>query len=377
MKREYLKHLLTLLVASFTSLSANAYDAYIDGIYYNLDANTQQATVTHKGEDSYSGMGSYSGSVTIPSTIENNGVTYGVTMIEAFAFYKCSGLASVIIPSSVTSIGSSAFSGCSSLTSIDISSSVTKIGENAFYYCTSLTTMIIPASVTAIGARAFQSCYRLHTIYCLNPTPPTCGYEMFICNDYVRDKYDVYTYATLHVPMGSQEVYSGAYEWRYFNKIKEDMEANGNVFYANLTVKQGTTGYTCQAMKADEKYTIYIGALGENKLNAITFNGADVTDQVVNGYYTTPEIKGESVLSISYEVESNVKTLALSQVKVTGYDGEIRVAGIDESSDVNVYTVDGKLVGNVQSAYGSANIRVSPDQLYLVRVGDRTYKVAL
>ena len=38
---------------------------------------------------------------------------------------------------------------------------------------------------------------------------------------------------------------------------------------------------------------------------------------------------------------------------------------------------DGKLVGSVQSAYGSANIRVSPDQLYLVRVGDRTYKVAL
>lgn len=238
--------------------------------------------------------------------------------------------------------------------------------------------MIIPASVTDIGSRAFQFCYRLHTIYCLNPTPPTCGYETFICSENdVRDPYDVYTYATLHVPMGSREVYSSAHDWRYFNKIKEDMEVNGNVFYANLTVKQGTTGYTRQAMKADEKYTIYIGALGENKLNAITFNGADVTDQVVNGYYTTPEIKGESVLSISYEVESGVKSQALSQVKVTGYEGEIRIRGIDESADVNVYTADGKLVGSMQSAYGSANIRVSLDQLYLVRVGDRTYKVAL
>ena len=103
----------------------------------------------------------------------------------------------------------------------------------------------------SIGSQAFYDYYNLTTISCLNPTPPTCsGIGIFVASkDYVRDVYDIYTYATLHVPMGSQEQYSSAYEWRYFNKIKEDMESGGKVHYANLTIKQGTTGYTRQAVK--------------------------------------------------------------------------------------------------------------------------------
>jgi hypothetical protein len=177
--------------------------------------------------------------------------------------------------------------------------------------------------------------------------------------------------------MGSGEVYSSAYEWRYFNKIKEDMESNGNVYYANLTVKQGTTGYTRQAVKAAEKYTIYIGSLGGNRVNAVVFNGKDVTDEVVNGYYTTPEIKGESVLSISFETGTSVRSLAQSNVKVTGYNDEICIKGITEPCDVFVYTTDGKLVGSAPSAFGEISLRLTPEQLYLVKVGSRIFKVAL
>jgi hypothetical protein len=177
--------------------------------------------------------------------------------------------------------------------------------------------------------------------------------------------------------MGSEELYGAAYEWRYFNKIKEDMEQDGKIYYANLTVKQGTTGYTRQAIKAAEKYTLYIGSIGNNTVNSVLFNGTDVTDQVVDGYFTTPEIKGESVLSISYEVVSDVKSTTLNQVKVTGYNDNINVSQIEESADVSVYTLDGKLVNSIPSVLGSTSIPVSPDQVYIVKVGARTYKIAL
>ena len=300
-----------------------------------------------------------------------------VTTIGGWAFRGCEGLTSVTIPNSVTTIGHSALAYCTGLTSVTIPNSVTTIEDATFYGCTGLTSVIIGNSVTTIGNAAFRDCYRLNTIYCLTPIPPTCFDNTFWCNDVVRDKYDVYTYANLHVPMGSKEIYSAAHEWRYFEKIKEDMQQDGNVYYANLTVQQGTTGYTRQAIKAGETYTIYIGSFGENRVNAVTFNGVDVTEEIVNGNYTTPEITGESVLCISYEMPSSVPSLKLNDVKVMGYDGEITISNIDAPSDISIYSVDGKTVDNIPSALGSARISVTPNQLYVVKVGNRTYKIAL
>ncbi len=308
-------------------------------------------------------------SVTIPNS---------VTSISNGAFSDCTSLTSITIPNGVTSIGEEAFFKCTSLTTVTIGNSVTSIGEEAFYKCTSLTTVTIGNSVTSIDDYAFFECYRLTSINSLNPVPPTCpGTNTFKCSSDYRNKNEIYNYATLHVPMGSKEDYSSAYEWRYFNKIKEDMQIDGNVYYANLVVQQGADGYTRQAVKTDEQFTIFIGSYGINRINTVTFNGEDVTSDVVNGYYTTPEIKGESVLSISYEIDTAVNSLSLKDVKVSGYDGEIRINNIDEPSDVCVYSTDGKLVGNVNAALGSASLQVQGEQLYMVKVGNRTYKVAM
>ena len=56
----------------------------------------------------------------------------GVTGIPNSAFFECSGLTSITIPSSVTSIGREAFALCKNLTSIIIGNGVTSIGNNAF-----------------------------------------------------------------------------------------------------------------------------------------------------------------------------------------------------------------------------------------------------
>ena len=146
-----------LLLAFVMPMNASAYDAQIDGIYYNLNSNTNKAGVI-------SGDYEYTGSVSIPETVTYNGVTYSVTSIERMAFRYCSGLTSVIIGNNVTSIANNAFNGCSGLASVTIGNSVTGIGYWAFSGCSSLTSIEIPNSVTSIGGYAFQNCSGLTSV---------------------------------------------------------------------------------------------------------------------------------------------------------------------------------------------------------------------
>ena len=143
-----------LFFALLSALTTNA--EVINGIYYNLDSGTRQASVT-------SGDG-YSGSITIPKTVTYNDVTFSVTSIEGDAFKDCSGLTSVIIPNSVKSIGGGAFYNCTGLTSISIPDGVKSIGGSAFWGCSGLTSVTIPNSVTTIEGWAFFCCSSLTSV---------------------------------------------------------------------------------------------------------------------------------------------------------------------------------------------------------------------
>ena len=125
-------------------------DFTMNGITYNISNGI--ATIIHPP---YS---SYSGNVTIPSTVTWERKTYSVSAIGSEAFYNASSLTSVAIPNSVTSIGNSAFSGCTGLTSVTIPNSVKSIRNKAFSGCTGLTSFTIPNSVTSIGNEAFKGC---------------------------------------------------------------------------------------------------------------------------------------------------------------------------------------------------------------------------
>ena len=152
-----MKKLLLLSLLLALPIIASAYDALVDGIYYNLIPKGNVAEVT-------SGDTKYSGSVTIPEKFTYEGMEYSVTSIGNNAFNGCTGLTSVTIGNSVTSIGSGAFSGCSGLTSLTIPNSVTTIGSSAFSGCSGLTSVIIPNSVTSIGGWAFDGCSGLTSL---------------------------------------------------------------------------------------------------------------------------------------------------------------------------------------------------------------------
>ena len=161
-----MKKLLTLTLLLVLPLLAKAYDAEVDGIYYNLDRENETATVTRNYYKEYYG------SVDIPHNITYYGVEYSVTSLGKYAFEGCSNLTSVTIPNSVISIGELAFKNCTGLTSVTIPNSVTSIGGSAFVDCSGLTSVTIPNSVTSIGGAAFGGCSGLTSVTI--PNSVTC-----------------------------------------------------------------------------------------------------------------------------------------------------------------------------------------------------------
>ena len=86
----------------------------------------------------------------------------GIPEIGEYGFYRCSGLTSITIPSSVTSIGDRAFYACTGLPEITILSYVTSIGKEAFRGCTGLRSASIDSGV--IGESAFQECTGIESL---------------------------------------------------------------------------------------------------------------------------------------------------------------------------------------------------------------------
>ena len=210
-----MKNKLFLFILILLPMIASAYDAQINGIYYNLDTETKTATVTFESSESVpGGMGysigyssDYEGDVIIPDAVTWNGVSYKVTTISDGAFRGCSGLTSITIPSSITSIGyafdqlsavyiSDVASWCAidfnisygsrwyptlcnnplyyaqslyingkEVTDLVIPEGVTKIGSLAFVNCSSLTSVTIPTTLTSVGDGVFNNCSKLSAVH--------------------------------------------------------------------------------------------------------------------------------------------------------------------------------------------------------------------
>ena len=142
-------------------------------------------------------------SLTIPS---------GVTKIGCYALSSCIGLTSLTLPSSVTEIGEHAFLNCRGLTNFTIPSGVTKIGAGAFFCCYGLISLTIPSSVTAIGSQAFNACSELTSIYAYMEKLPETGSNLFLGCDAKN--------CTVYVPKGTGDAYFWS-SFGYFDKIVE------------------------------------------------------------------------------------------------------------------------------------------------------------
>ena len=126
MKKSRITYFLVVAIMLAVPTAASGYDFKVDDVYYSINNDSTTVTViscTYWME-----------SLTIPSTVDINGVSYRVTDIGTWAFTNDRHLRYVDVGDGVERIGLGAFSQ-SDIDSISIGKSVSYIGSDAFLYC--------------------------------------------------------------------------------------------------------------------------------------------------------------------------------------------------------------------------------------------------
>lgn len=355
--------------------------------------------VTSIGEYAFFGCSRLT-SITIPN---------GVTSISKKAFSGCSGLTSVTIPSSVTDIGSYAFSNCSDLTSITIPSSVTDIGSYAFSGCSGLTSITIPSSVTSLGEYAFESCSSLALIT-IGKNVTSIGKGAFAQRDIpivislienpfaiegIDGGYGVFSQntfinATLYVPVGTIDKYKATKGWRDFKYIEEGTGEGGGttpekcekptISYNNgkLTFTSGTEGAAYQYNITDTD--VKAGSGNEVQLTVTysisvyaTKDGYDDSETV------TATLCWIDVNPKAEGIENSIANIRANPVMIQSNEGVLNISGIDDGTDVVVYSVSGQMIGTSKAKGHQVSVftNIKKGEIAIVKIGDKSVKVVM
>lgn len=251
-------------------------------------------------------------SISLPQTI---------TSIGEFAFSKCIALNSIAVPDGVTTINDRAFFSCyisnltlpntvrsigawafafNRMTTVTIPNSVISMGAGVFNMCTSLQLVTIGNLVSIVPENGFSGCNELTTVYSLNTTPPSLGDKAF----------SSCPISSIYVPSASVNTYKSATGWGdgFYEMIFAIPSSNTIDLTVNYsaggTIKDGlSTVASGSIVSVDEgsAKTFTIVPLAGYMVTGMTYNDADVLDQLVNNQYTTPNVDSDATLNVTIE----------------------------------------------------------------------------
>lgn len=192
MRKRFLSTVLVLIMLlSLAPMSALADDTFRSGDFTFVIETGVACVKKYNGSSS---------SVSVPSKVDYDGVTYKVRNIHQDAFKNCTTIQKLVLPETVNRIGKQAFANCTSLNSITINGDLNEVYtvDNTFYnigansdylnvtfgpevtaipsnlfdstysksegYYPHITNVTIPDSVTSIGLGAFNNCHDLKAV---------------------------------------------------------------------------------------------------------------------------------------------------------------------------------------------------------------------
>ncbi len=303
-------------------------------------------------------------------SLTNIDIPNSVTTIGSGAFFNCSDLTNIVIPNGVMIVEGWTFQGCSSLTDITIPNSVTTIGSSAFCDCSSLASVTLGNSVTTLENGVFTDCSNLKEIYCKNVTPPSCNSIVFA---------GVPSKCFLYIPKGTYNSYQMS-GWEYFENIIEKIE----ILYHNVSTSSNDNGVVLinkqeintRSFEDGELVTFTVQPKDGYEIEKVLLNNEDITDELINNEYSM-SIHENVIMDVTFKKAYSTSVFDGEQqnVDIVFSVNTMIIQNVKQGERVCVYTINGSLYKALTAMSNTIEMVVSPNQIYLVRVGDRAYKV--
>ena len=261
--------------------------------------------------------------------------------IDDSAFANCTSLDGIEFPNTLRVLNYAAFQNCTSLTSVNLSEceELGTIEPYAFSGCTSLETVYLPKAMNWIRDYAFAECRQLTNLTVEALQPADLGEYVF---RYVRTDQCV-----LSIPTGTFYDYMSAPQWGAFVEMRKNIDVTVGEG-ANLYFKSGDNEVAARAFNRAPAAGLLSGAkvkdgsslyVKENdnaifqmkpdenvKIEKVLYNGKDVTAELVDGTYKTPNITDASSFEVQVKVtgEIHVKELRMLDQELAVKMGEPR-----------------------------------------------------
>ena len=289
---------------------------FVGSQYLNSIDFSEATGLTSIGDYAFYNCGNYvptePGEASVPNLTTIDLSNTKVESIGEGAFYSCSKLTTITLPSTLTTIGNAAFFFCSSLASFSVPGSVTTIGSMVFDYC-SIPTFTFEASNTAINCSAIIPCTNLYlgrditfTEYgfsgvsaltigtnvtsigslffysnITSVTVPWLSSPIAIADDAFSD--DTYANATLWIPGGTKDAYKAADGWKKFANM------DFSSFVVSITGSAHGTLAVGEISSTNNETATTLIDRGEDAVFTVTpATGYELTTFTVNSETKTP-----------------------------------------------------------------------------------------
>ena len=159
---------------------------------------------------------------------------------------------------------------------------------------------------------------------------------------------------------------------------KEVVIVSEGEYNPTLFIKQADNGMIGTKVDKGSTFTFTVHTNTGWKIHSVSFNDKDVTSELDDdNSYTTPAITSNSTLSVVYEedIPATVSSMKASAVRIQGTSFGARVTNATIGDMIHVYTTDGILQKAVKAETDRIDIPLERDNVYIIKVADKTLKL--